>query len=151
MKIILKRFLVLGLLYLVAGGLAFAQDADVTFIMGNNRSNGWTVTEVIGADGVAELAVDNPILTLEVGQRYSFDFNDVNALFHPFDVRNQDNEILLDQGIGRGSLEQDEAIAFSATEDSVTFTLTPELAAVIHNYQCVNHELMVGLIVVTGM
>ncbi len=151
MKIILKRLLVFGLLYVAMGGLALAQNPDITFIMDNNRSDGWVVLDVAGAEGVAELRVNNPTLTLEVGKRYSFDFSLVNNLFHPFDVRNQDNEVLLDQGIGRGSMERDEAIAFEADEDVVTFTLTPELAAVIHNYQCVNHEMMVGLIVVTGM
>lgn len=150
MNIILKCVLAIGLVGLVMGSLAFAQRSDVTFIMDNNRADAWLVLDVGGAEGAAELRVDNPEITLEVGKRYTFDFSLVNNLFHPFDIRDGGGTILLDQGIGRGSFEEDEAVAFQADEDSFSFTLTPELAAEVFTYHCTIHASMVGSIVISG-
>jgi hypothetical protein len=51
--------------------------------------------------------------------------------------------------VSQGTFEGDEAVAFEADEDSMTFTLTPELAAAIFAYRCTYHEAMFGSIKVT--
>lgn len=150
MNISLKRSLAIGLVSLVVGSLAFAQRSDATFIMDNNCAEAWLVLDASGAEDVTEFRVDNPTINLEVGKRYTFDFSLVNNLFHPFDMRDGSGAILLDQGIGRGMFEDDEAVAFQADEDSFSFTLTPELAAVIFTYHCTIHATMVGSVVVSG-
>lgn len=151
MKIILKGLVVLGILGFTVLGMGFAQDADVTIAMDNNRANAYLVLSVSGAEGVSELNVDNPALTLEVGKRYTFDFSEVNNIYHPFDLRAADGTILLAQNLTQGSFEGDEAVAFQTDEDFFSFTLTPELAAALSSYYCSIHGSMTGSITVTGL
>lgn len=137
---------------LLAGliGLAFAQEEVVTIGLDNVGASAWVVTSVEGAEDVAETDVENATITLTPGVRYTFDVTEVNSNVHPLDFRDADGNFLLAQGSQEGSFEADEAVAFEASEDAVTFTFTEELADVMATYYCTVHRSMVGDIAVAG-
>ena len=145
----IKKVLPVLLVVLVALTSACAQTetseevVDVT--LQNVGASAWKVT---AADAeVAELDVNNPTLSLAVGTRYHFDLSGVNSQTHPFEFRGEDDARLLTQGGSPGTFEEDEAVAFEATDDGVTFTVTPELAAALTMYRCTVHAGMTGPVV----
>ncbi len=133
-------------------GIACAQDSEdvVTVAIDNVGASAWVVTSVDGAEGVAELDVNNATITLTPGTRYAFDVSEVNSSVHPLDFRDAEGNFLLAQGSQEGSFEGDEAVAFEATEDTVTFTLTEALASEVATYHCTVHRGMVGDVAVAG-
>ena len=122
-----------------------AQDAEgETLTLTNVGASAWRVAEA--DENVAEQGVDNPELMLTVGTRYTFDVSGVNSSVHPLDFRAEDDTVLLSQG-SEGELEGDEAIRFEASDEAVSFTLTPELADRLARYHCTVHASMVGNVV----
>lgn len=126
--------------------LAAAQGTESeTVVLTNVGASAWQVSE---ADGdVAESGVDNPELALSAGTRYTFDVSSVNSSVHPLDFRAADDTVLLSQG-GEGEFEGDEAVGFEASDEAVSFTLTPELAERLARYRCTVHASMVGDVVI---
>lgn len=125
--------------------LGAAQDAESeTIVLTNVGASAWQVTEA--GENIAEQGADNPELTLTVGTRYTFDVSGVDSSVHPLDFRAADDTILLSQG-GEGKLEGDEAIGFEASDEAVSFTLTPDLAERLARYRCTVHASMVGDVV----
>ncbi len=125
-----------------------AQDAEgETLALTNVGASAWQVTEA--SEDIAEQGADNPELTLAVGTRYTFDVSGVNSSVHPFDFRAGDDTILLSQS-GEGELEGDEAIGFEASDEAVSFTLTPDLADRLARYRCTVHASMVGDVVTSA-
>ena len=122
-----------------------AQDAESeTVVLTNVGASAWQVTEA--GEDIAEAGVDNPELTLSVGTRYTFDVSGVTSSVHPLDFRADDDTVLLSQG-SEGELEGNEAIGFEASDEAVSFTLTPELAERLARYRCTVHASMVGDVV----
>lgn len=116
-------------------------DADVTVTLDNVGSSAWEVTGVEGASDVAPAGTQNPALTLTVGTRYRFNNDGGNA--HPLGFQDADGNYLLNQA-GDGSLEDDDAINYEETSDSMTFTFTQELANAVATYRCTIHPSMIG-------
>ncbi len=149
MKSSLKQGVTALVLCLIAG-VAFAQTPDVTVTLQNVGSSAWTVTEVQGAAGVAELDTENTPVTLTVGQRYHF-VNLGTLQIHPLALRGRDGEPLLNQRPQERPFETDPAVAFVADDEGITFTLTETLAEQLSTYYCTAHPapLMEGPLEVT--
>lgn len=142
----MKKVLPILLVVLVTLTSACAQtemsEEAVNATLQNVGANAWKVT---AADTeIAELDMNNPTLTLTVGTRYHFDLSGVDSQTHPFEFRGEDDARLLTQGGSPGTFEEDEAVAFEATDDGITFTVTPELAAALTMYRCTVHAAMTG-------
>lgn len=125
-------------------------EADVTITIDNRGASAYVVTEVSGAEAVAELTTDNSTWTLEVGKRYRIINN--GGAGHPLQLRGEEG-VLLSQLSGTGSassLQSDEAIAFESDEAGISFTLTEELAQVLTSYRCAYHPGMTGSIITSA-
>ena len=102
------------------------------------------------ADGTANWIVDgdtDPTLDLTEGERYRFDLSDVDSGFHPFALRDEDGDDLIEQN-GDGTFQDDPNVNLVEGDDEVTFTLTEDLAAEIATYNCTAHPSMEGTITV---
>lgn len=115
-----------------------AGDADVVVELINEDSVAWRVVSVSGAQGVAELDVQNPVVTLTVGTRYHF-INGGTLAVHPFAIRGRDGEPVLGQRPNDRPFELDPEVAFEADDEGVSFTLTEALAAAAKTYYCTAH------------
>ncbi len=115
--------------------------ATVTITLGNAGASAYTIANIEGADMADVVSGDpdeNPTLNLTEGVRYIFIVNNMGP--HPLDFRNAENEILLSFNDAEGSFEGDSAVDFQKDSDnSLSFTLTSELAAVISEYACTVH------------
>lgn len=129
-------FWVVGCAQQGSGGTA--EVADVVIELTNVDSVVWVVTRVEGAQGVAELDVQNPLVALAVGTRYRF-VNHGTLAIHPFAIRGKDGEPVLGQRPNDRPFERDPKVAFQADEEGVTFTLTEALAEVMETYYCTAH------------
>jgi hypothetical protein len=125
-----------------AGG---GSTADVTITVTNVGTSAWEVTDVQGANDVAETGTNNPTLTLEVGTRYRID-NNGGVGAHPFALETDTNgDYLLRQESGQsGSLEGNADINYVEDGDGITFTYTQTLADQVAAYQCTAHGQMEG-------
>ena len=110
----------------------------VTVTLRNVGSSAWVVTAVEGAENVAELNAENTPITLTTGQRYRF-VNLGTLQIHPLALRGKDGESLLNQRPQDRPFETDPAVAFSADDEGVSFTLTETLAAQLATYYCTAH------------
>lgn len=115
-----------------------AAEADVTLTLANVDSTAWTVVAVEGLDGVTELGPQNPVIRLEVGQRYHF-VNTGSLAIHPLALRGADGEPVFGQRLNHRPFEHDPEVAFRADDEGITFTLTAALAAVVRTYYCTAH------------
>ncbi len=100
----------------------------------------------VEADGTSSWVVDgegNPTLTLTEGERYTFDVSDVDSGFHPLAFRDANGDNLIVQN-GSGSFQNDSDVNVEDSDEQVTFTVTPELAAEISSYVCTAHGSMTG-------
>lgn len=118
--------------------LPIAAEADVTLTLENVDSTAWTVVAVEGAEDVAELGTQDPVIRLEVGARYHF-VNNGSLIIHPLAIRGADGEPVLGQRPNDRPFERDPEVAFEADERGMTFTLTEALAAVVRTYYCTAH------------
>ena len=119
-----------------------------TIVLENNGAQSYTVASIDG-DGIsAETGTANPVITLIVGGRYTF-VNQAGASNHPLDFRNGDREKLFGQSNSSGQLDNDGDVDIVESGDSITFTLTPSLAASIEDYICSFHPGMRGDIAVS--
>ena len=104
-----------------------------------------TAWQVVTVDGgtVGNPMGNNPDLVLEVGIRYRI-VNQVGA-FHPFELLTlgaapSNDEVLLSEKAD-GSFEADPDVDFQDEAGSVSFTLTPALAAALSGYRCGIHTI----------
>lgn len=115
---------------------------DVTIVLENVKSNAWVISAIQGAgvEGaeVAEIGVENPVIRLEIGNRYRF-VNLGTVQIHPFAIRGDEGEPLLGQRPSKRPFEIDPAVAFHADEEGITFTLTEQLASAVSTYYCTAH------------
>jgi hypothetical protein len=133
-----------GLVALGTGvGPTTAQSSEVSVTLDNVGASAWEVTAIDGDDQVAETGVENPELTLREGVRYTFENNGWSA--HPLAFRSADGEALLSQSAD-GSFEGDSETDWVDDDESVSFTLTGELADELDNYICTVHSSMEGSI-----
>lgn len=129
-------FWVVGCARQGSGGVA--EGADVVIELTNEGSVAWVITRVEGPQGIAELDVPNPVVTLTVGTRYRF-VNHGMLTIHPFAIRGTDGEPVLGQRPDDRPFERDPAVAFEADDQGVTFTLTAALAEFVKTYYCTAH------------
>lgn len=116
---------------------------EVQATLDNVGASAWEVTEIEGDDELAEIGVENPELTLREGVRYTFE-NDGQPS-HPLAFRAEDGEELLTQS-GDGSFEGDSETDWVDETETVSFTVTGELADQLDNYVCTAHSAMEGSI-----
>ena len=128
---------VIAPLFLVLS-IVSAQNADVTVTVQNVDSSAWVVKSVKNAEGVAELNTQNTPITLTIGQRYRF-VNLGTLQIHPFAIRGENGDSLLNQRPQDRPFETDPGVKFVADDEGITFTLTPTLAAQVGSYYCTAH------------
>lgn len=136
---------VAGIRTLSQSGAAAAHDVTVT--IDNVGFNAWEVTNVAGEENVAETGVENPDLTLAEGTRYQFENNGWST--HPLAFRDSADDPLVSQD-GTGRFEDDTDVEWSDTGETVSFTVTPELAAELDDYICTVHSTMNGGVTTTA-
>jgi plastocyanin len=124
-----------------------SEGAVVTFE--NNGATAYVISSIEGDGVTADTGVPNPEVTMETGRRYTID-NAAGASSHPFEMRNAGNEVLLGQRGDGGSFSDDPDVNALFEGNSITFTLTAELAALLENYVCSFHPGMNGTIVIAG-
>lgn len=115
----------------------------------NSGAQAYLVTNIDGEGASAELDSANPELTLTIGGRYTF-INSAGASSHPLDFRNKDGDKLLGQSNNSGIFDADESVNIVRNGDSITFTLTEELADELADYICAFHPGMNGSIVINN-
>ena len=132
----------LGTSAVIAGtGISPAVAAShVGFTLDNVGASAWEVTDA-DVDSIAEQGVDNPTLTLQVGQRYVVE--NLGDPGHPLAFLNDDGNTLLSQSTD-GTFEDDPDVDWEDTNGEVAFTVTEDLAAELDSYVCTVHPSMVG-------
>jgi len=113
----------------------------------NSGAQAYLVTNIDGDGAFAELDSANPELTLTVGGRYTF-INGAGASSHPLDFRNEDGDKLIGQSNNSGLFDSNDEVNLLRDGDSISFTLTEELADEIADYICAFHPGMNGSIVI---
>lgn len=126
-------------------GATAAQSNDfdeVSATLNNVGLSAWEVTEA-SDDEFAETGVENPELTLRVGSRYTIQNDGWRS--HPLEFQDSDGDPLLSQD-EQGSYEGDSETDWVDNDDSVSFTVTSELADELSSYICTIHSSMEGTI-----
>ncbi|RJX48164.1 DUF4399 domain-containing protein, partial [Halonotius pteroides] len=118
-----------------------------TFTMNNVGANAWEVLST-NEEYVETSGGDNPTITLETGVRYTISNEGWNI--HPLAFRDGDQNKLLSQGRNQtGEFENDGDVNWNDSGNTLSFTLTDELADRINSYICTVHSSMVGQIETT--
>ena len=115
---------------------------NATVTVNNVGTSAYIFTAVEGSGASVSLNMENAPLTLKIGSRYQV--VNLAGLPHPFLIRGIGNTTLLAQNDVNGIFESDLAVNFIATDTTVTFTLTAEMASQIAPYQCGRHAAMTG-------
>lgn len=114
----------------------------------NSGAQAYLVTNIDGEGAFAELDSANPELILTVGGRYTF-INGAGASSHPLDFRNEDGDKLIGQSNNSGLFDSNDEVNLVRDGDSISFTLTEELADELADYICAFHPGMNGAITVS--
>lgn len=117
---------------------------DVTTIRIDNM--GATAYVFIGIDGdgaTTDLDTQNADIELKIGERFVFR-NEAGASNHPLDFRNSDREKLLGQSNSSGLFDDNEQVGLEKDGNTISFTLTPDLASLLDDYICSFHPGMNG-------
>lgn len=122
-------------------------DLESTITYNNSGAQAYLVTAIEGDGASAELNSENPEVTLTIGGRSTF-INNGGASSHPLDFRNAVGDKLLGQGDSLGLFDSDEDVNVVRNGDSITFTLTAELADELADYICAFHPGMNGSITI---
>ena len=123
-----------------------AATVESTFTINNVGANAWEVSST--SDYVETSAGNNPTITLETGVRYTITNDGWNT--HPLAFRNESGTRLLSQESNDiGIRENNASINWSDSGNTVSFTLTEELADEINSYICTVHLSMQGTIEIT--
>jgi hypothetical protein len=113
--------------------------------MNNVGASAWEVSST-NEEYVETSGGDNPTITLETGVRYTISNEGWNI--HPLAFRDESGSILLSQS-SEGEFENDDDVNWIDSGDTLSFTLTDELANRINSYICTVHSSMVGQIETT--
>ncbi|MCC5912987.1 MAG: hypothetical protein JJU46_01320 [Balneolaceae bacterium] len=113
----------------------------------NNGASAYVAVSLTGSGISAELETENPEINLEIGRRVTI-INDAGASLHPLVLRNSDSETLLGQRSDRGSFSEDDGVDAIFEGNSITFTVTEQLAAELNDYICSFHPGMNGSITI---
>lgn len=122
------------------------QTVDTTLTLDNQGASAWEVVDIEGERATAPLGEPNPTIELESGVRYEIENGGWSG--HPLVLLDGNDTPLLTQS-GTGTFEDDPAVDWVDTNETVAFTVTEELAAEIRNYRCGIHSSMEGAIEVT--
>ncbi|MEZ3164850.1 PGF-CTERM sorting domain-containing protein [Halorubrum sp. RMP-47] len=122
-----------------------APEPDATLILDNVYANAWEVTSIDGEGATADVGAENPELTLRIGNRYAV--RNTAGQNHPLAFRDADENPVLSQS-GRGSFEADDEVQWTDEDGTVSFTLTPDLAAAMSEYVCTLHSSMAAPVAV---
>ena len=120
---------------------------EVTVTLDNVGASAWEVTALDGEESVADIGVENPTLTLREGVRYTVENGGWS--FHPLELFDADGEALLSQD-GSGSFEDDPAVDWVDSGETLSFTVTEALAAELDGYICTVHPSMEGVVETTA-
>lgn len=115
----------------------------------NSGAQAYLVTNIDGEGAFAELDSANPELTLKTGGRYTI-INGAGASSHPLDFRNTDGDKLFGQSNNSGQFDSNNDVNIVRDGDSISFTLTKELADELADYICAFHPGMNGSIVINN-
>ncbi|MCH7410373.1 hypothetical protein MM239_13275 [Belliella sp. DSM 111904] len=113
-----------------------------TITINNVGATAYVFSAIQGEGAQANLNVENTALTLKIGSRYKIKNEAGRA--HPFLIMGIANTTLLAQNDVVGSFEDNPSVNFVATDSTMLFTLTPELATQIAPYMCGRHAAMTG-------
>ncbi|MCH7402170.1 hypothetical protein ACFOUP_18820 [Belliella kenyensis] len=113
-----------------------------TITVNNIGATAYIFTAIDGDGARASLNVENTALTLKIGSRYEIKNEAGRA--HPFLIMGIANTTLLAQNDMVGTFEDNPSVNFVATDSTMSFTLTPELATQIAPYMCGRHAAMTG-------
>ena len=116
-----------------------------TFTMNNVGASAWEVSST-NEEYVETSGGDNPTITLETGVRYTISNEGWNI--HPLAFRDESGSIILSQS-SEEEFENDDDVNWIDSGDTLSFTLTDELANRINSYICTVHSSMVGQIETT--
>ncbi|MBZ9627989.1 fasciclin domain-containing protein [Psychroflexus sp. CAK1W] len=108
----------------------------VQMTVDNEGAQAYYVSSITGNEEPTSLNSNNSAWTLTEGTRYELTI--VNSGSHPFQLRNSNNDKLLNQN-GDGSFESDPDVNFVDDGQKFYFTLTADLAAEINSYFCGIH------------
>jgi len=113
--------------------------------MDNNGASEYVVTAITGDGAEASVNSPNPEIILVIGGRYTF-INNSGASSHPLDFRNEDRTKLFGQSRNDGLFDDDPDAEIIFDEDTITFTLTEQLASELFDYVCSFHPGMNGTV-----
>ena len=114
--------------------------SGATLAIDNVGTQAWEVVED-GTGSVAPTGEENPTVTFEVGQRYAVENRGWST--HPFALRAADDTPLLSQSAD-GEFEGDADVDWVDNEETLSFTVTEDLAANLNYYICTIHSSMRG-------
>lgn len=109
----------------------------------NSGAQAYQVIAIEGEAASADLNENNVPITLMQGERFTF-INEAGASNHPLDFRNEAGEKLLGQSNGAGMFDENEEVDLVKHGNTMSFTLTEELAEVLADYVCSFHPGMRG-------
>lgn len=124
-----------------------SEESAATITIENDGSQAWLIQSIDGDGASGDIDTQNATLSLDRDQRYTI--VNLGAGGHPLQLRDASGTILVESD-GSGSL-QDNADANVVVEnggESISFTLSGELADEIATYNCRPHAAMEGNIVV---
>jgi plastocyanin len=114
--------------------------SGATLVIDNVGTQAWEVVED-ETGSVAPTGEENPTMTFEVGQRYAVENRGWST--HPFALRASDDTPLLSQSAD-GEFEGDADVDWVDNEETLSFTVTEDLAANLNYYVCTIHSSMEG-------
>jgi len=116
---------------------------EATITLNNSGASAYVAVSVEGSGVSATINADNPEISLTAGGRYTF-INNGGASSHPFDFRDGSGNKLFGQSRDDGALENSSDINVVKNNNSITFTLTDDLASRLSDYICFFHPGMNG-------
>lgn len=120
------------------------QSPSVTTItVGNMGATAYVFIGIDGEGADAPLNEENAEIELTVGERFTFN-NDAGASSHPLDFSNSDRDKLFGQSNAGGLFDEDDTVDLVKDGNSISFTLTAELASALNDYVCSFHPGMNG-------
>ena len=115
---------------------------NATITVNNVGTSAYVFTAIEGTGASASLNMENTALNLKIGSRYAI--NNEAGRPHPFLIMGIGNTTLLAQNDVVGTFESNPAVNFVATDSTMIFTLTSEMATQIAPYMCGRHAAMTG-------
>jgi hypothetical protein len=119
----------------------FASKGTKSFTLGNIGGSDYTIDKSTDLQNIP-LNQSDPTLTFVEGFTYVITVTNFSA--HPLALKGGNTELLV-MG-GNGSFQNDPDVAYSKIGGTITFNLTPALAAVLTSYRCRIHGSMEGAI-----